>query len=516
MDPLPYVGDLSETELDNNIYSQQTEAIAAYDLQLIDDEPTSVKNNVVNEKENRLLNNEQSNTQYDEMHFKSLTGEDPLIQNDGGYLQKNGLNAALDQLLNSRWEFGQDNEMHLHHLANDDFPIKNVTEAMNNDLLNDGQKQCLDCGQNNSLDGKMAGFVQDNARLNQLSNNDESIAMGDQVHLKDLDDVKLLVDEEARTVQNRTLNDEQDNFQNDQMMIVVGESNIEEERAAFMTELERFYNRGGLKLKIPKFYGQPLDYLKLWNAVNQLGGYDQVCRDRLWRQVGDTFNPPTSCTNAGWTLRKHYDKVLLEYEEHRTKTAKLNFAKENQLILATVNEPNHHETSCPGGERRGATAHATEVFNSELKITIESGDNEYNNLSPSREQMSRKREPKKPRRVSIIEQPDDESERTRVREDSGSETDWVKVNILQKKSSYEAYVLLPGLLPKEIQVLSGPSKLVIIGNPSDRNSPWGISRFKKECSLGTRIDPHRTSAVFGLHGKMRIILPFAQSEDASG
>ncbi|KAM7278352.1 hypothetical protein ACFE04_005486 [Oxalis oulophora] len=42
----------------------------------------------------------------------------------------------------------------------------------------------------------------------------------------------------------------------------------------------------------PKFYGEPLNCLKLWRTVIRLGGYELVTACKLWRQVGESFHPP--------------------------------------------------------------------------------------------------------------------------------------------------------------------------------------------------------------------------------
>ncbi|XP_052735308.1 uncharacterized protein LOC108342046 isoform X3 [Vigna angularis] len=48
------------------------------------------------------------------------------------------------------------------------------------------------------------------------------------------------------------------------------------DRETFMKELENFYRQRSLEFKPPMFYGEPLNYLKLWRAVIRLGCYDVV------------------------------------------------------------------------------------------------------------------------------------------------------------------------------------------------------------------------------------------------
>ncbi|ONH92588.1 hypothetical protein PRUPE_8G182600 [Prunus persica] len=95
------------------------------------------------------------------------------------------------------------------------------------------------------------------------------------------------------------------------------ESGTEEEQAAFIKEVENVYKERNLEFKAPKFYREELNLLKLWRAVIKLGGYEKVTSCKLWRQVGETFNPPKTCTTVSWTFRNFYEKALLEFEKHR-------------------------------------------------------------------------------------------------------------------------------------------------------------------------------------------------------
>ncbi|KAF5930725.1 hypothetical protein HYC85_031598, partial [Camellia sinensis] len=54
------------------------------------------------------------------------------------------------------------------------------------------------------------------------------------------------------------------------------EAGTEEEQEAFMKELKTFHKERCLEFKPPRFYGEPLNCLKLWRAVIRLGGYEQV------------------------------------------------------------------------------------------------------------------------------------------------------------------------------------------------------------------------------------------------
>ncbi|GMJ03423.1 hypothetical protein HRI_004011500 [Hibiscus trionum] len=112
-------------------------------------------------------------------------------------------------------------------------------------------------------------------------------------------------------------------------------SETEKEQAAFVKEVEAFYKEKSLEFKHPKFYKEDLNLLKLWRAVIKLGGYEQVTSCKLWRQVGESFNPRSkdnitflfcllaylasfwTCTTVSWTFHIFYEKALLEYEKHK-------------------------------------------------------------------------------------------------------------------------------------------------------------------------------------------------------
>ncbi|PNY02075.1 AT-rich interactive domain-containing protein 3-like, partial [Trifolium pratense] len=102
------------------------------------------------------------------------------------------------------------------------------------------------------------------------------------------------------------------------------EPGTEEDQAAFMKELENFFRERGMDFKPPKFYGETLNCLKLWRSVIRLGGYEKVTSCKLWRQVGESFKPPKTCTTVSWTFRGFYEKALLDYERQNIKGGEMN------------------------------------------------------------------------------------------------------------------------------------------------------------------------------------------------
>lgn len=66
---------------------------------------------------------------------------------------------------------------------------------------------------------------------------------------------------------------------------------------------------------MPSIGGRELDLCKLFKAVYVRGGSMQVSQRKLWKEIVNEFQIPSSCTSASFTLRNHYNKCLLAYEE---------------------------------------------------------------------------------------------------------------------------------------------------------------------------------------------------------
>ncbi|KAG2661034.1 hypothetical protein PVAP13_1KG476600 [Panicum virgatum] len=272
------------------------------------------------------------------------------------------------------------------------------------------------------------------------------------------------------------------------------DSGTEEEQAAFMAELERFHREHSLEFKPPKFYGKGLNCLKLWRQVAHLGGHEQVTICKLWRQVGETFRPPKTCTTVSWSFRIFYEKVTV-----------------NQSSSARV--------------RRDAAARAMQGWHAHRLLANGTyGDN----ILKDKDSMPLSSRDKNLKGFGVLKRKKAsspeyalKSSRTKVnksQEDSmvidvGEPADWVKINVRQTKDCFEVYALVPGLLREEVHVQSDPAgRLVITGDPEQPDNPWGITPFKKVVNLPSRIDPHQTSAVVTLHGQLFVRAPFGQSD----
>ena len=84
----------------------------------------------------------------------------------------------------------------------------------------------------------------------------------------------------------------------------------------FKDHLIKFQRELGVEnFKVPSIGGKELDLCKLYKAVISRGGSQRVSNNKLWKEIVNEFEIPSSCTSASFTLRNHYNKCLLQYEK---------------------------------------------------------------------------------------------------------------------------------------------------------------------------------------------------------
>lgn len=54
---------------------------------------------------------------------------------------------------------------------------------------------------------------------------------------------------------------------------------------------------------------------KLYKSVCKKGGGQAVSHNKMWKEIVDEFGLPSTCTSASFTLKNHYQKYLLGYEQ---------------------------------------------------------------------------------------------------------------------------------------------------------------------------------------------------------
>ncbi|XP_058073374.1 AT-rich interactive domain-containing protein 6-like isoform X2 [Magnolia sinica] len=311
-------------------------------------------------------------------------------------------------------------------------------------------------------------------------------------------------------------------FPSDPQVIEGYESGTEEEQMTFMKELATFFRDRGLEFKPPKFYGEGLNCLKLWRAVTRLGGYDTVTSCKLWRQVGESFKPPKTCTTVSWSFRCFYEKALLDYERYKMRGGELHVPVASPTgPMAAENQVGGNQASGSGRARRDAAARAMQGWHSQ-RLLGNGEDKNSVSLSKREKQLKslgvlkRKKPSSLERAMNVVKAARTKAAKPQMDTmivDIGPSADWVKINVRRTKDCFEIYALVPGLLREEVRVQSDPAgRLVISGNPEQPDNPWGVTPFKKVISLPSRIDPHQTSAVVTLHGQLFVRAPFEQSD----
>eukprot|EP01102_Stenamoeba_stenopodia_P001480 TRINITY_DN1128_c0_g1_i2.p1 TRINITY_DN1128_c0_g1~~TRINITY_DN1128_c0_g1_i2.p1 ORF type:complete len:648 (+),score=95.55 TRINITY_DN1128_c0_g1_i2:283-2226(+) len=105
----------------------------------------------------------------------------------------------------------------------------------------------------------------------------------------------------------------------------------------FNAKLRVFLAHRGITLKpIPRLDGKELDFYKLFNAVTSRGGFHEVTRKRIWKEVSKDLRISSDCTSATYNLSRHYALYLLEYEEFQKKQRRGSADLEVESTLVTT------------------------------------------------------------------------------------------------------------------------------------------------------------------------------------
>ncbi|XP_010266072.1 PREDICTED: high mobility group B protein 9-like [Nelumbo nucifera] len=83
----------------------------------------------------------------------------------------------------------------------------------------------------------------------------------------------------------------------------------------FWDTLRQFHSNLGTKFMVPVIGGKELDLHLLYVEVTKRGGFQQVVREKKWRDVSAAFNFSPTTTSASFVLRKHYSSLLHFYEQ---------------------------------------------------------------------------------------------------------------------------------------------------------------------------------------------------------
>ncbi|KAK1176623.1 hypothetical protein AOXY_G1536 [Acipenser oxyrinchus oxyrinchus] len=95
----------------------------------------------------------------------------------------------------------------------------------------------------------------------------------------------------------------------------VHESEMTEE--SFLQELYHFMRSHETPIeKIPHLGFKQIDLFVMYQTVQSFGGYDEVTKHQLWKQVYNKLGGNPRSTSAATCTRRHYEKLILPFERH--------------------------------------------------------------------------------------------------------------------------------------------------------------------------------------------------------
>uniref|UniRef100_UPI003AAFE0D3 uncharacterized protein n=1 Tax=Centroberyx gerrardi TaxID=166262 RepID=UPI003AAFE0D3 len=89
------------------------------------------------------------------------------------------------------------------------------------------------------------------------------------------------------------------------------------EEQLFLDQLYGFMERHGSPIhKVPNLGFKKIDLFLMYSVVKRLGGYEKVTSERLWKVVYNELGGCPGSTSAATCTRRHYERLMLPYEEH--------------------------------------------------------------------------------------------------------------------------------------------------------------------------------------------------------
>uniref|UniRef100_H2XQ90 ARID domain-containing protein n=1 Tax=Ciona intestinalis TaxID=7719 RepID=H2XQ90_CIOIN len=82
-------------------------------------------------------------------------------------------------------------------------------------------------------------------------------------------------------------------------------------RLQFIESVAKFWDLQGQGFKLPHVGGKALDLYGLHECVRKLGGFQDVCKNKLWNSVCNKLCLPK---NFGTVLRQHYERILYPFD----------------------------------------------------------------------------------------------------------------------------------------------------------------------------------------------------------
>lgn len=112
------------------------------------------------------------------------------------------------------------------------------------------------------------------------------------------------------------------------------------EEKEFLAKLHTFMKARQTPInRIPSIGYKEIDLYKFYNKVQHLGGYDIVTSSRLWKYVYEEMGGDHGSTSAATCSRRHYERLLLQYERHVTSMGTQSKTKPSATITTSSTSP---------------------------------------------------------------------------------------------------------------------------------------------------------------------------------
>uniref|UniRef100_A0A3Q0RP39 [histone H3]-trimethyl-L-lysine(4) demethylase n=1 Tax=Amphilophus citrinellus TaxID=61819 RepID=A0A3Q0RP39_AMPCI len=85
----------------------------------------------------------------------------------------------------------------------------------------------------------------------------------------------------------------------------------------FLDQIAKFWELQGSKVRFPHVERKLLDLYQLSKIVSSEGGFETVCKEKLWSKVASRMGYPPG-KGIGSLLRSHYERILYPYELFQT------------------------------------------------------------------------------------------------------------------------------------------------------------------------------------------------------
>uniref|UniRef100_S4RCK6 ARID domain-containing protein n=1 Tax=Petromyzon marinus TaxID=7757 RepID=S4RCK6_PETMA len=86
---------------------------------------------------------------------------------------------------------------------------------------------------------------------------------------------------------------------------------------AFLDAIYKFMRERGTPIeRLPHLGFKQINLWIMFKTTQQLGGYDSVTPQRLWKVVYDELGGDSGSTSAATCTRRHYERLILPYERY--------------------------------------------------------------------------------------------------------------------------------------------------------------------------------------------------------